>query len=134
LPGLWLNECDRPVVERTWCQPRAESKNPVFPPEEHDILRFKPVMGGLLRVAPATRWGVWSKAGTAYGFRIENAYVVDQQQKRAMFLTVAIYANADGTLNDDQYEYDTVADPFIHDLAEAVVRDRWRPAGKARAR
>jgi hypothetical protein len=134
LPGFALHARDRAFLQRALREPPAESRNPVFPPEEHDILRFKPVMGGLLRVAPATRWGVWSKAGTAYGFRIENAYVVDEQKKRAMFLTVAIYANADGTLNDDQYEYDTVSDPFIHDLAEAVVRDRWKLPGKARPR
>lgn len=134
LPGFSLEESDRAFLQRALREPPAESKNPVFPPEEHDILRFKPVMGGLLRIAPATRWGVWSKAGTAYGFRIENAYVLDQQRKRAMFFTVAIYANADGTLNDDKYEYDTVSDPFIHDLAEAVVRDRWKLSEKNRAR
>lgn len=134
LPGFSLHEDDRAFLQRALREPPAESKNPVFPPEEHDILRFKPVMGGLLRVAPAARWGVWSKAGTAYGFRIENAYVVDEQRKRAMFFTVAIYANTDGTLNDDQYDYDNVANPFIHDLAEAVVRDRWKLSSTNRTR
>jgi hypothetical protein len=126
LPGLALHRKDRAFLQRAMREPPAESRDPVFPPEDHDILRFKPVLGGLTRVAPMARWAVWNKAGTAYGFRIENAYVVDQQSKRAMFFTVAIYANADGVLNDDEYEYDTVADPFIHDLAEAVVRDRWK--------
>jgi hypothetical protein len=134
LPGFSLHAGDRAFLQRALREPPAESRNPVFPPEEHDILRFKPVMGGLLRVAPAARWAVWSKAGTAYGFRIENAYVVDQRRKRAMFFTVAIYANADGTLNDDQYDYDTVANPLIHDLAEAVVRDRWKLSSTNRAR
>jgi hypothetical protein len=134
LPGFSLHEDDRAFLQRALREPPAESRNPVFPPEEHDVLRFKPVMGGLLRVAPPARWAVWSKAGTAYGFRIENAYVVDQQRERAMFLTVAIYANADGTLNDDRYDYDRVSDPFIHDLAEAVVRDRWKLRGAGRAR
>lgn len=134
LPGFSLREDDLAFLQRALREPPGESKNPVFPPEEHDILRFKPVMGGLLRIAPPARWAVWSKAGTAYGFRIENAYVVDQQRERAMFFTVAIYANADGTLNDDQYEYDTVANPFIHDLAEAVVRDRWKLSSTNRSR
>jgi hypothetical protein len=126
LPGLSLHRKDRAFLQRALRDAPAESRDPVFPPEDHDILRFKPVLGGLTRVAPMSRWAVWSKAGTAYGFRIENAYVVDQKSKRAMFFTVAIYANADGVLNDDEYEYDTVADPFIHDLAEAVVRERWK--------
>jgi Beta-lactamase enzyme family len=125
LPGLSLHRKDRAFLQRAMRDAPAESRDPVFPAEDHDILRFKPMLGGLTRVAPMERWAVWNKAGTAYGFRIENAYVVDEQSKRAMFFTVAIYANADGVLNDDEYEYDTVADPFIHDLAEAVVRERW---------
>jgi hypothetical protein len=126
LPGLALHRDDRAFLQRAMREPPADSRDPVFPSEDHDILRFKPVLGGLTRVAPGERWAVWNKAGTAYGFRIENAYVVDQQRDRAMFFTVAIYANTDGTLNDDTYDYDTVANPFIHDLAEAVVRDRWK--------
>jgi hypothetical protein len=131
LPGLALHRKDRAFLQRALRDAPAESRDPVFPPEDHDILRFKPVLGGLTRVAPISRWAVWNKAGTAYGFRIENAYVVDQKSKRAVFFTVAIYANADGVLNDDEYEYDTVADPFIHDLAEAVVRDRWNLPARA---
>jgi hypothetical protein len=134
LPGLALHRKDRAFLQRAMRDAPAESRDPVFPPEDHDILRFKPVLGGLTRVAPISRWAVWNKAGTAYGFRIENAYVVDQRTKRAMFFTVAIYANADGVLNDDEYEYDTVADPFIHDLAEAVVRERWKLPARASRR
>jgi hypothetical protein len=135
LPGFALHRKDRAFLQQAMREPPAESRDPVFPPEDHDILRFKPVLGGLTRVASMERWAVWNKAGTAYGFRIENAYVVDQQRERAMFFTVAIYANADGVLNDDEYDYDTVADPFIHDLAEAVARDRWElPAKRDRSR
>jgi hypothetical protein len=48
-------------------------------------------------------------------------------------VTVTIYTNADGILNDDQYEYATVAEPFLADLGEWVAR-RWLqdPPGSTR--
>lgn len=36
-----------------------------------------------------------------------------------------LYTNADGVLNDDEYEYETVADPFLADLGEVVARAVW---------
>jgi hypothetical protein len=43
---------------------------------------------------------------------------------RAVFVTAVIYTNARGLLNSDQYEYDTVAEPFYANLGELVAR-RW---------
>ncbi|MEZ4473602.1 MAG: serine hydrolase [bacterium] len=38
--------------------------------------------GSLLRLGPTERWIVYSKAGKAYGFRIENAFVFDAKTKK----------------------------------------------------
>ena len=38
---------------------------------------------------------------------------------RAFFLTAVVYTNANGILNDDAYEYDEIAHPFLEALAEA---------------
>ena len=32
-----------------------------------------------------------------------------------------LYTNADGVLNDDAYEYEQVADPFMADLGQVVL-------------
>ena len=89
--------------------------------------------------------------GQAYGFTVDNAYIVDVggervsrppytahatphhparllpprcpvlrrresivrpvRCRRSFFLAATIYTNANGVLNDDQYEYESVAEP-----------------------
>jgi len=68
---------------------------------------------------------VYDKTGEAYGFSIENAWVVDEATGRGFFLAATLYTNADGVLNDDAYEYDTIAHPFLADLGEAAARWVW---------
>jgi len=80
---------------------------------------------GLERVFPRERLRVLGKVGQAYGFTVENSYVEDTLTGRAYFLAAVIYTNADGVLNDDAYEYESVALPFLADLAEAVAREVW---------
>ena len=36
-----------------------------------------------------------------------------------------LYTNRNGILNDDRYEYEEIADPFLADLGEAVARTLW---------
>lgn len=130
LPGkrFSLTRSHRAFLRETMRMRPGESTDPLLPEERYDPLRFKPVLGGLVRVRPLDDWQVWNKAGKAYGFRIENAYIEHPKKGRrhALFLTVAIYTNANATLNDNEYEYDTVADPFIHDLAEVAARTLWK--------
>ncbi len=64
---------------------------------------------------------ILNKVGMAFGFLIDNAYIVDLENNTAFLLTVVLYANADETLNDDKYEYETIAKPFMQNLAEAII-------------
>ena len=58
--------------------------------------------------------------GRAYGFLSDVAYFADAGQGVEFFLAATIYANANGIINDDIYEYDTVALPFFSDLCSAI--------------
>jgi hypothetical protein len=82
----------------------------------------KPLLAGVSRVWPKKRFSLLSKAGRAYGFSVDNAYIVDQDTGRGVFVAAAIYTNADGILNDDAYDYQAVADPFFSNLGEVVAR------------
>ena len=55
----------------------------------------------------------------------ENAWVVERRTGYGFFLAATLYINADGVLNDDEYEYETVAPPFLADLEEAAGRWEW---------
>jgi hypothetical protein len=39
-----------------------------------------------------------------------------------MFAIATVYANPDGTMNDDVYAYDTIAFPVLADVAEAFAK------------
>lgn len=41
---------------------------------------------------------VYNKLGRAYGFSVDNAYVLNVETGQAFFLTAAVYTNHNGTL------------------------------------
>ncbi|MGE5363651.1 MAG: serine hydrolase [Bacteroidota bacterium] len=63
---------------------------------------------------------IYNKVGDAYGYMIDNAYVVDQEKGVEFLLTAVIYVNEDGIFNDDKYEYDTIGTPFMAELGRMI--------------
>jgi hypothetical protein len=73
---------------------------------------------------------IFNKIGLAYGFCIDNAYIVDFKENIEFMLTAVIYANENDRLNDGEYEYETVAFPFLAHLGRIIYeheRQRERP-------
>ncbi len=71
-------------------------------------------------IPPAIR--IFNKVGNAYGYLIDNAYIVDFEKKVEFLLSAVIYVNADGIFNDDKYEYDEIGYPFLAALGKAVYQ------------
>ena len=63
---------------------------------------------------------IFNKVGDAYGFLIDNAYIVDFEHGVEFMLSVTIYCNADGIFNDDKYDYDKVGYPFMAHIGKAI--------------
>jgi hypothetical protein len=63
---------------------------------------------------------IFNKVGDAYGFLLDNAYIVDFDKSVEFFLSAVIYTNTDGVFNDDKYEYDSLGFPFMANLGKAV--------------
>jgi len=63
---------------------------------------------------------IFNKPGDAYGFLTDSAYIVDFDNGVEFLLSASIYTNANGTFNDDNYEYDEIALPFLRDLGNAI--------------
>jgi hypothetical protein len=126
-PGFRLSDEDRALLlDALGALPR-ESVNPRYDPAEVPDHHVKYVLPGLRRVVPAEHLRVYDKSGQAYGFTLDNAWIVDRESGRELFFAAAVYTNDDGVLNDDLYEYDTVGLPFLADLAEAAARRLWQP-------
>jgi hypothetical protein len=126
-PAFALGEDDRAFLLAAMAEYPRESADPRFDTAEYPDHWGKYLLPGLRRVAPQARWRIVNKIGRAYGFSTENAWVEDRETGRGAFLAATVYTNADGVLNDDRYDYETVADPLLADLGEAL--GRWLLAG-----
>ena len=80
------------------------------------------MLPGLREVIDVTRLRYTNKAGRAYGFHIDNAYVEDEPSGKGFFVTAAIYANPNGILNDDDYAYNDLSAPFLAAVGEALAK------------
>ena len=56
---------------------------------------------------------VYNKIGQAYGTSVDNAYIRNYQDDVEFFLTATIYTNKNNIINDNVYEYDETAIPFL---------------------
>lgn len=82
---------------------------------------------------------IFNKPGDAYGFLTDCAYIVDFENGVEFLLAATIYTNANETFNDDDYEYDEIALPFLRDLGQTIyeielARDRLRAPDLGRFR
>ncbi len=63
---------------------------------------------------------ITNKIGQAYGFLTDSAWLEDAAGHQCV-LTATVYVNADGVLNDDQYEYDAIGFPSLATLGRAAL-------------
>ncbi len=63
---------------------------------------------------------IFNKVGDAYGYLLDNAYIVDFDRRIEFMLAAVIYVNEDGIFNDDKYEYDTIGMPFMGNLGRVI--------------
>ena len=85
-----------------------------------------------LRAALGPHVSVRSKLGQAYGFSLDTAHVVWEDGPRGpqeFFLAASVYTNANGVLNDDQYEYESEGEPLLEAIARAAGEVVLRTAG-----
>lgn len=63
---------------------------------------------------------IFNKVGDAYGYLIDNAYIVDFENKVEFMLAAVINVNTDGIYNDGVSAYDSIGFPFFKNLGKLV--------------
>ena len=63
---------------------------------------------------------IFNKVGLAYGFLLDNAYIIDIKNNVEFILTAVVYYNENETMNDDKYEYDDITIPFLAELGRKI--------------
>lgn len=64
----------------------------------------------------------FNKTGWAYGFLTDICYIVDFEHRTEFMLTATIYANRDGVINDDKYDYETIGLPFFRETGKIIYQ------------
>jgi hypothetical protein len=127
LPHLDLEKRHLRFLRRAMREDPLRSTNPVYTDEHKSELRYKTMLEGVLRKHSREHITYLNKAGRAYGFHLENAYLSDRKSKQAFFITVVLYVNDNGVLNDDLYQYDQISRPFLKDLGAALAAELFVP-------
>jgi len=98
----------------------GESQDPAYDPEKLPPSSNKFFMFGDSAQSIPENIRIFNKIGGAYGFLIDNAYIVDFQHNIEFMLTAVIYVNSNEILNDDEYAYDEIGLPFFTHLGNVV--------------
>jgi hypothetical protein len=96
-----------------------ESQSPKYDTSHYDAY-CKFLMFGDNKKPMPKNIRIFNKVGDAYGFLIDNAYIVDFEKNIEFMLTACIYVNSDGIFNDDKYDYETIGYPFMANLGKAI--------------
>lgn len=64
----------------------------------------------------------FNKSAMAYGSLGDCIYLYDKEHEVEFFLSIFMYVNNDGILNDDKYDYDTIGLPFMKRLGEIIYQ------------
>ena len=118
-----LTEDDYNFVRKYMSMSPLESKSPKYPDRDSagsydSYCKF--LMFGDDKKPMPKNIRIFNKVGDAYGFLIDNAYIVDFEKGIEFMLTVTIYCNSDGIFNDDKYDYDKVGYPFMANLGKTI--------------
>ena len=126
-----LTEQDRALVMQYMSQLPRETR---YPPYREDSTLYdaycKFLMYGESRERIPNHIRIFNKVGDAYGYLIDNAYIVDFERGVEFMLSAVINTNTDGVYNDGKYEYSRLGYPFMARLGQLIYQyelERPRP-------
>jgi len=114
-----LSKDDYQFLYRYMSMYPTESKEPKYTDEHATFCKF--LYYGSEKNAtlnPSIR--IFNKVGDAYGFLLDNAYVVDFDKNVEFIVTAVLLCNEDEIFNDEKYDYDSIGFPFYKNLGEVI--------------
>ena len=97
----------------------TESKDPAYTNEFATYCKFL-YYGSEKNAALNPNMRIFNKVGDAYGFLLDNAYIVDFEKKVEFIVTAVLLCNEDEIFNDEKYDYDTIGFPFYKNLGQVM--------------
>jgi hypothetical protein len=116
-----ISEPDRQFVLQYLSQlPRETTYPPYYKDTTYYDAYCKFLMFGEDKTPLPTNLRIFNKVGDAYGYMIDNAYIVDFANGVEFMLSAVINTNTDQIYNDGKYEYQTLGFPFMKDLGRLI--------------
>jgi hypothetical protein len=116
-----INEDDRKFVLQYMSQRPRETNYPAYYKNKNYVDAYsKFFMYGDGKKSIPSNIRIFNKPGNAYGFLIDNAYIVDFNTGIEFMLSAVINTNVDGIYNYGKYEYHKLGYPFMKNLGRAI--------------
>jgi hypothetical protein len=115
-----LTADDYRFVKQYMSQFPSETKYPPYDTAEYPDAYCKFLFYGSGKGSLPKNPRLFNKVGDAYGNLLDIAYFVDFEKGVEFMLSAVIYCNADGILNDDQYDYDRIGYPFLENIGRLI--------------
>lgn len=114
-----ISQADYSFLYRYMSMYPTESKNPAYKNEFATYCKFL-YYGSEKNAALNPKIRIFNKVGDAYGFLLDNAYIVDFEKKVEFIVTAVLLCNEDEIFNDEKYDYDTIGFPFYKNLGQVM--------------
>ncbi len=115
-----LTEDDYQFLYRAMAEHPRESQFPKYTAEGDNFAKFWLYGDRDSTFQAPDNIRAFSKAGWAYGFLTDAAYIVDLERGVEFILVGTIHPNENQIYNDGKYEYEEVGMPFFGELGRAI--------------
>jgi hypothetical protein len=118
-----ISEEDRNFVMKYMSQRPRETNHPAYYKDKAYFDAYcKFLMYGDGKKPIPTNIRIFNKVGDAYGYLLDNAYIVDFNSNVEFMLSAVINTNLDGIYNDGKYGYYKLGYPFMKNLGRTVYK------------
>lgn len=118
-----ITDADRTFIKKYMSQLPRETKYPAyFKDKAYTDSYCKFLLFGESKRKIPSNIRIFNKVGDAYGFLLDNAYIVDFKNHVEFMLSAVINTNTDAIYNDSKYEYHKIGFPFMRNLGKAVYK------------
>jgi len=115
-----LSEDDYSFLWREMSLLPRESNYPVYPAGDFNDGYAKFFMFGDKTGPIPENIRIFNRAGTAYGYLTDCAYIADYENNVEFILAATVHVNANDIYNDGEYEVDEVGIPFLGELGRQI--------------
>ena len=98
--------------------PHASHFTTYAPPKYFDAYKKYLYYGRLPEAQPQPGLRIFNIVGMSHGYLADVAYFADSLHQSEFLLSAVLYVNQDGIINDANYEYDTIGEPFLAQLGQ----------------